>query len=686
MRLPRALVLGVGLTTLGLVGAALVRVSNPLDAVIDDPAARPPYDPDVDSDDPEADLPRAAFATHVAPFLARYCVSCHSVEWAEGGVVLAFLDEVAAVAVPATWEKVSAAVRSGRMPPPGRPRPEPTEADALIAWSDRAATGNWSGRGDPGRVTLRRLNRSEYDNTIRDLVGVTVRPAADFPADDTGDGFDTNADVLSVSPILVEKYLAAAEAVVGEAANNADVWRRLTNPPAEDFVPFVLRGSPPQRADAVKGQRVELGDDAAVARAAEIDRAYYALQAFADRAFRRPVTHAEVGRLMRFVETSLANGDGFDAGFKLAVTAVLVSPHFLFRVELDPPAGPDADRRLTGFELATRLSYFLWSSMPDEALYRLAAGGKLGDARTLAGQVRRMLRDPKSRALAGNFAGQWLQTRALTEATRDPVHFPGFDADLRRAMQQETELFFDHVVREDAPVLDLLTGEYTFVNDRLARHYSLRGVSGSQFRRVSLAGTGRAGVLTHASVLTVTSGPTRTSPVKRGKWVLENVLGTPPPAAPPGVDGLTGSGLGRATTLREQLDRHRSRAECTGCHARIDPIGFGLENFDAIGAWRDHDGNAPVDATGLLPDGRTFRGPAELRAVLAEKPAAFVRCLVEKLLTYALGRSLRAADRAAVDRITRHAIRSEFKFSSLVVALVRSDPFQKRRVTEGSAP
>jgi hypothetical protein len=673
----------VGTAVLTVGGAALV-LSFGIHDRANPVAVELPFDPDIDTSDEDAptDEPPLTFAAHVGPFIARYCIECHSGERPKSGLTLDYPDEIAATADRLAWAKASDAVRSGRMPPPGRQQPKAAESEAYLTWADRTAVGP----PNPGRVTVRRLNRSEYNNTIQDLLGVTLKPADDFPADDTGDGFDTNADVLSISPILIEKYLAAAETVVEAAAKNPIVWQQLTSKPAEDFIPFVLRGTPPQRTDAVKGQRFELTDDAAIASAAEIERTYYAMQAFADRAFRRPVSHVEMSRLMRFVETALANGDGAEAGFKLAVTAILVSPHFLFRVELDPPAGSDSDHRLSDFELATRLSYFMWSSMPDEELFRLAASRKLVDARTLAGQVRRMLHDPKSRVLAENFAGQWLQTRALAEATRDPTRFPGFDDDLRRAMQQETELFIDHVVREDRSVLDLLTGEYTFVNDRLARHYGIAGIEGSHFRRVSLSGTGRAGLLTHASVLTVTSGPTRTSPVRRGKWVLENVLGTPPPPPPPGVDGLKDVGTGKPRTLREQLNLHRSRVECASCHARMDPIGFGLENFDAVGGWRDREGDMVVDASGTLPNGQTFRGPNELLTILAEKPTDFTRCFTQKLLNYALGRSLRPADRSSVDRIVRHAARNNYKLSSLVIALVRSDPFLKRRVPGGSIP
>jgi hypothetical protein len=315
--------------------------------------------------------------------------------------------------------------------------------------------------------------------------------------------------------------------------------------------------------------------------------------------------------------------------------------------------------------------------MPDEELFATAAAGTLRDPRTLVGQVRRMLRDPKSFALAEQFAGQWLQTRGLDDVVPYPSLFPLFDNELRKAMRQETELLFDHIVRTDQSALDLLTAEYTFVNERLARHYGLAGVTGTEFRRVSLAGTIRAGVLGHASVLTVTSGPTRTSPVKRGKWVLENLLGTPLPPPPPGADDLKPS-EGKTTSLRQRLEAHRSRAECASCHSHMDPLGFALENFDAVGAWRVRDGDNFIDPSGSLSDGTTFTGPTELRAILAQRRDDFIRCLAGKLMTFALGRSVASSDRVELDRVVRHARRNGYRISSLVIALVRGDPFQTK--------
>jgi hypothetical protein len=634
------------------------------------PAAIAVPDPDIDGYDETAaeSWPPPSFSRHAAPFLARHCHGCHSTERAKGGVVL----DAQPPTDSAFWRRMAAAVESGRMPPPGRPRPEQREVDLFSHWLASALAGD-------GRAVIRRLNRSEYNNTIRDLVGVPFRPAADFPTDDTSDGFDTIGGVLTVSPTLIEKYLLAAEKVVDLAANDPALWRRLSTAPREDYIPFILRGAPAVRNDAVKAMYQEPADEQTAFRAAEIDRTYAALQAFADRAYRRPITHAEMYRLMRFVEAVMNDGESADAGLKLALKAVLVSAHFLFRIEANP------DRLTSDFELAARLSYFLWSSMPDEELFRLAAGEQLRDARTLVQQVRRMLRDPRSRALAENFGGQWLQTRALAQSTPAPALFPQFDNELRIAMQEETVRLIDFLIRTDRSALELLTADYTFVNERLARHYGIPGVRGKQFQRVALAGTPRGGVLTHASVLTVTSGPTRTSPIKRGKWLLENILGMTVPAPPPGVDDLKTQGR-TALTLRQRLEQHRSRAECAACHARLDPLGYGLENFDAVGAWRDRDGDRPIDPTGTLPDGRRFRGIAELRAVLTAQPERFTRCLTEKMLVYALGRRLTPADRPAVNRIVRHAGRNGHRLSSLVIALVRSDPFQKRPLSPGGAP
>jgi mono/diheme cytochrome c family protein len=658
--------MGGGLLAVGLLAVLWAGRREP------PPPTPDPEDPPADGEDWSAALarPRPVFARDVAPVLAKHCLACHSGETAEGGVALdRFGDDGSAAGAGPLWGRVAARLRAGTMPPAGRGRPTPEEADALDAWLDTVLPDD-----APGGVTLRRLNRAEYNNTVRDLTGLDLRPADDFPADDTGHGFDNNADVQSLPPVLLERYLAAAERVVDAAYRSETARERLLNPPPDDVVPPAERAfTAPVREDARKRLVLSAADvPAPDPGEEELRRAYDVIRAFADRAFRRPATHEEITRLLRFVEQAQRNGEGPERGLRLALEAVLVSPHFLFRVE---PGG----RPINQYELATRLSYFLWSSPPDEELFRLAAQGTLRRGNTLAAQVRRMLRDPRSRALAEKFAGQWLQTRGLADLTPDPARFPGFDEPLRSAMVRETELFFDHVVRADRSVLDFLDGDYTFVNERLARHYRLPGVTGDGFRRVALAGTPRGGVLTQAGVLAVTSNPNRTSPVKRGRWVLDNLLGAPPPAPPPGADNLKDGHLGGpAETLRQRLERHRADPACAVCHAGMDPLGLALENFDAVGAWRDQDGGVPIDASGALPGGESFAGPAGLRAALTARRDAFARCLAEKLLTYALGRGLNRSDRRAAAEAARTAARHEYRFSALVLAVVHSEPFQAR--------
>ena len=371
---------------------------------------------------------------------------------------------------------------------------------------------------------------------------------------------------------------------------------------------------------------------------------------------------------------------------QIALQAILVSPKFLFRVELDSDApGATAIRALNEYELASRLSYFLWSSMPDDELFKLAARGKLRE--NLDRQVSRMLRDSKAKALVQNFAGQWLQLRNLDLASPDKSQFPAFDDELRRAMRTESEMFFETIVREDRSVLELLDADYTFVNARLARHYGLKGIEGDYFRRVVLpagggkgAGQVRGGVLTQAAMLTVTSNPTRTSPVKRGKWILVNILGTPPADPPPNVPMLRDDAHAVAGgTVRQRMERHRSDPNCAVCHKEMDALGFGLENFDPVGAWRAKDGAFPIDASAELPDGRAFNGPRGLKAVLRAGKEPFARCLTGKLLTYALGRGVESYDGPAVDAIVNAAKAGDYKFSTFVLGIVHSDPFQKRR-------
>jgi hypothetical protein len=640
MRLHRSLVIVLGVLTL-LWEAARVpaQAADPAK-----PAAAPAKSPE-----------KVVFSQHIAPLLAKYCTGCHGGAKPKGDLALdVFKSEASLAKEPHVWEKVAKKLRAHEMPPEGRRQPTSAEVALLTGWIDAITKVDCTRQKDPGRVTIHRLNRVEYNNTIRDLVGVSFRPADDFPADDAGYGFDNIGDVLSLSPVLLEGYLAAAEKIVQTAFATPELKARI-----------MIR-QPTEQTKTECARQI--------------------LETFARRAFRRPVKPAELERLVRFVELAEKNGDSFETGIQLALQAVLVSPHFLFRVELDrEPRNPEAIHPVGDWELATRLSYFLWSSMPDDELFRHAQQGTLRKPEVLDGQVRRMLRDPRARALVENFAGQWLLLRNLKTATPDPGLFPSFDEALRTAMQRETELFFETIVKEDRSILDFLDADFTFLNERLARHYGIAGVRGEEFRRVSLTGDQRGGILTQASILTITSNPTRTSPVKRGKWILENILGTPPPPPPPDAGELSeDQKVVLSGSLRQRMEVHRAKASCASCHQRMDPLGFGFENFDAVGAWRTQDGKFPIDCSGTLPDGRSFKGPKELKAILKTKKDEFARCLSEKMLTYALGRGLEYYDRCAVDQIAKGLAKNNYRFTSLVLEIVHSDPFQLRRGKGGN--
>ena len=582
-----------------------------------------------------------SYAEDVKPILDKYCMRCHSTAKKRGGIILdKQADDDAVRKHLALWEKAGDSLRAGEMPPEGAKKPSAAEMATVNKWLDAVVFKlDCTGPRDPGRVTIRRLNRAEYDNTIRDLLGVDFKPAKDFPADDVGYGFDNIGDVLSLPPLLMEKYVAAAEQAVDQAWAKPEIRKKL----------------------APRGRRGGGGGSLADS-----------LKRFASRAWRRPAKDEEVKRLLALAKRSRDQGDPSDVATKLAFQAVLVSPWFLFRIEEDRDT-----QQLSEHELAARLSYFLWSSMPDDELAKLADKGGLRAG--LEAQVRRMLKDPKARALADNFAMQWLNLRPLASFSPDPKRFPAYSARLRKAMLRETSEFFMHVVKEDRPVLDFLAADYSFLNADLARHYGIKGVKGVAFRKVSLAGTPRGGVLTHASVLAVTSNPTRTSPVKRGKWVLDNILGTPPPPPPPDVPELKEGGELKGT-LREQMEQHRKDPACATCHAKMDPLGFGYENFDAIGMWRAQDeGKHKIDASGVLPDGSKFDGPAQLRKVLLARKEQFTRCLADKMLTYAIGRGTERADRCSIEETAKAVAESGHKFSELVLQIVKSDPFQKRR-------
>ncbi|HYW70951.1 MAG TPA: DUF1592 domain-containing protein, partial [Pyrinomonadaceae bacterium] len=402
----------------------------------------------------------------------------------------------------------------------------------------------------------------------------------------------------------------------------------------------------------------------------------------ARRAYRRPVTPKEVAQLTDLIAEVQRDGGTFGEGLATAIQAMLMSPHFLFRIERTPATqltGASA-RPLSQYELASRLSYFLWSSMPDDALFAAAERGQLAQPRALEAQVRRMLLDPKAHALVENFGGQWLQVRKLESVKPDRKRFPEFDEYLRLSMRRETEMFFESIIEEDRSILDFIDANYTYLNERLARFYNVPNVQGPQFRKVMFGPDAhRGGLLGQASVLTVSSYANRTSPVLRGKWVLENLVGAPPPPPPPDVPNLDEAKIGSTMSMREQLEQHRQNPVCASCHTRMDPLGFGLENFDAIGAWRTQEGKFSINASGILPDGRSFEGPQGLEAVLKAQPDAFTECLTRKLLIYALGRGLEPQDDPAVKKIVKNVARDSYRWSSLILEIVKSEPFQDRR-------
>ena len=732
------------------------------------------------------------FEANIKPLFSHYCYSCHG-EKKKGDLDLRiYANEPSAKRDAPVFEKILDKIEAGEMPPENKPQPSAKERALISAWIEASVLDCDCDHPDPGRVTLRRLNRAEYNRTIHDLVGIDFQPANDFPADDVGYGFDNIGDVLSLSPMLMEKYLAAAGKILDLAtdgpqpagmttnrfaaakmectaqgslmgragrslATEGEVATNFSFPETADYLLRVKAygeqaGTEPARVEfRLDGLPIKVLDVTAVAADPQFyevrthiaagdrrvsaafindyynpndpnpdnrdrnliiyymlivgpmephvvpesykrifirqptpqneDEAARAIIAnFARRAYRRPITPDEVGRLDEIFQMDRKDGGTFQSSVKLALEAVLVSPNFLFRGELQPePDNPRAIHPVDEYALASRLSYFLWSSMPDDELFAQAAKGTL--RKNLEPEIRRMLKDPKAHALVENFADQWLQIRNLATITPDKATFPEFDEDLRTAMAGETERFFEYIMRDNRSVLEFLDADYTFLNERLARHYGINGINGSGFRRVSLKGTGRGGLLTQASILTITSTPTRTSPVKRGRWVLDNILGAPPPPPLPNVPVLKEGKAARAEgTLRQRMEQHRADPNCATCHARMDPIGFGLENYDGVGAWRTKDGNFAIDAGGKLFTGESFNGAAELKTILLKrKRDQFARCLSEKMLTYALGRGLENYDKCAVDKIVKDLQHNGYKFNSLVLGVVQSVPFELSR-------
>jgi hypothetical protein len=778
----------------------------------------------------------------VFAYVNRSCKGCHNASVSSGGLSLAGLDNAKSFGEHRdVWERVASRIATGQMPPPNLPQPPAAETAAVTRWLESEfARQDKAAKPDPGRVAARRLNRAEYNNTIRDLLAVNISPAENFPQDETAFGFDNNGDALNVSPVLLEKYVDAAERVVRTAIFGPPKMKpAMTHYPSPVRIPklppslmeydltglsthhathvthrfpvdgvysfkLVLNGHRPNQSEAVtaafwidgkkiqqfevdatdlEGQicevraRVTAGEhllsasylrqyeglperyngpnpskrppeplisargqltekdietlrkfgtkiktdridvrvdnrfesmdvggpfEQTLGPSAESLQLIFAcghptgkhtsdcprriLSSFAPRAFRRPLTAKEVEPFLNIYALVRKQGDSFEEGIAAAMEAILVSPYFLFRIESARTQTASALAPLGDFELASRLSYFLWSSMPDSELLRVAGEGRLRQPAVLTAQVKRMLKDAKSQALVENFAGQWLQFKNIDVMKPDGERFMDFDESLRHSMRRETELFIGNLIAQDASVLDLIDCNYTFLDERLARFYGVPGVIGPQFRRVDMSKTQRGGgILSQASILTISSYSTRTSPVLRGKWVLENILNAPPPPPPPSVPALDDTTAGQTASLRQQMEAHRKSAACASCHASMDPLGFGLENFDAIGAWRTVDGKFPVDASGTMPGGKSFNGPAELKDLLKQNREVFLRGLTEKMLTYALGRGLERYDRPAVSAIAAKLPANNYRFSELVLGIANSLPFQMKHATDGGS-
>jgi hypothetical protein len=770
---------------------------------------------------------QAGGATAERALLDKYCVTCHSDKLRTGGLSLQSLDLAKVPENAETWEKAIRKLRVGAMPPQGMPRPDKASAAGLASFLETSLDRAYAANPDPGPAVMHRLNRAEYANAVRDLLGVEVDATALLPPDDESSGFDNIAAVLRVSPSLMERYLSASWNISREAIGDSRItpntatyrvrpdlsqdqhieglplgtrggilvehtfpldgeyvikvrlWRNtfdlmrgiedpheieinldgarigsLTVGGRPDFLkmganpgvfgaevdqkltvriavkagPHTVSADTVLRSHAVKDNLVkpflrttvdglDITGDPSVDRltiegpfhpsgvsdtpsrrrifvcrpagsAEELPCARKILTALARKAYRRPVTDTDLEPLLSFYQRGRNRDGSFDAGIESALEFILASPEFLFRFEPDPAdVAPGGRYRINDMELASRLSFFLWSSSPDDQLLTLAAQKKLHEPLVLEQQVRRMLADPKSDAVTANFAEQWLFLRNLKSVAPNLDTFPDFDDNLRQAMKEETELFFRSIMREDRSVLDLLNADYTFVNERLARHYGIPGVYGSQFRRVHVDDEARRGLLGQGSILTVTSYAARTSPVQRGKWILTNILGVPPQPPPPNVPELKDNGEdSKPRSLRERMEAHRANAVCAGCHKVMDPIGFALENFDAVGHWRTTDDGATIDPSGTLFEGTRVDGPVALRNMILGRPGVFVGVMTEKLLTYALGRGVEYYDMPAVRKIVGDTGANGFRFSSLVLGVVNSPPFlmKTKKASEGT--
>jgi hypothetical protein len=622
--------------------------------------------------------------------LTRYCGECHADGADEGGVTLDTLltgvpksGAIADDAAQKQWVAVWKNLRAETMPPADEPQPSADERRTLVDFVSHEVLGVDPDRPDPGHVVLRRLNRVEYANTVRDLTGINENFRDELPGDDTGHGFDTIGAVLSVSPMLTEKYLAVATRIGNRFSREAVL---IHSPDQKREYPPHLRRlfpyGPPPADDADRQEHLRK-----------------TVRKLAARGFRRPSDDETLAKLVTMASAARdAPGGSFEKGIAAALTAILASPRFLFRIEDDEATaatGVGSAVLIDEFSLASRLSYFLWSTMPDDELFRLAERREL--RQNLPDQIDRMLRDRRSDAFVQNFVGQWLRTRdveavpldikAVLKAKRWEDAEPVFNGRVRRAMRQETELWFAHVLREGQPATDLLTTKQTFVNEALARFYGIPDITGDAMRLVDIpADVPRGGLLTHGSFLIVTSNPTRTSPVKRGVFILDYLLGTPPPPAPADVPPLEAAAPhAKNITMRERMETHRSDPLCASCHARMDPLGLALERFNALGQWRTDDAAASIDTSGRLVTGERFADARELSAVLAgTRQQDFYRCLAEKLLTYALGRGLEYFDGPAVDTIITKVGRDD-RLATFVTAVVESVPFLMRRASPAQA-
>ena len=752
--------------------------------------------------------------------IKQYCLGCHNDSLKTANISFAKADLASVSGNAGLWEKALHKLETNQMPPAGLPQPSADARQALATYLETQLDRAAASHPNPGAPTIHRLNRAEYSNAIRDLLALDIKPGDNLPADDSGYGFDNIGDVLSMSPILVERYFSVARQVarlavgdtdvkpvidvfdaLGEVRTGAKGQRAGRNDRLSEDLPFDSVGglsfaytfpvdaeylftmkmarpnsgfgetAPPvgqifelripvkagvrrvgltfMRSDALAetlpgagrggggggrgggaaapithldlrldGARLKLYDFPEGQRGREINEMSIAgpynitgsgdsasrqrifvckpaaaseeapcarkiLSALGRRAFRRPFTAADLEPLMAFYQEGRKDG-GFEHGIEMGLRALLISPNFLFRIELDPPnAAAGSVHKVSEFELASRLSFFLWSSMPDDELLTAAENGRLKDKNVFGQQVARMLSDPKSKAFVSNFCGQWLLLRNIEQIKPDVEQYPVFDESLRRAFRQETESLFNFILRQNRPVTEILDANYTFVNERLAEFYGIPGVYGSRFRRVELSDPNRGGLLGQGSILTATSYPTRTSVVLRGKWVLENLLGSPPPPPPPDVPALELHAKGRQMSVREAMEAHRANPVCASCHARMDPIGFALENYDGIGAWRSTDNGVSINASGKLPDGAEFSGPAGLKKLLlTQHRGEFLSTFTEKLMTYALGRGLEPSDQPALRAILREAQKQDVTVPALINAIVDSPQFQMRKATE----